>query len=195
MPIPFPSPNPPIISAAEGSHTTMDREPKIEERPQQPYAGIAADVDNEAEFRQAVDRSVPELFGWLGRRGITPDGPPFIRYLEVSGDGQPLRFEFCAPTAEAPPAEGPVRAGTLPAGSYLTYLHVGPYTHAEVDDLADARSLLSDWAEREGVTLESSESARGTAYEANVEHYLTDASREPDWSKWQTELACLIASA
>ena len=43
--------------------------------------------------------------------------------------------------------------------------------------------------------MESSESARGTAYEANVEHYLTDASREPDWSKWQTELACLIASA
>jgi effector-binding domain-containing protein len=173
----------------------MDREPKIEERPQQPYAGIAAEVDSEAEFRQAVDRSVPELFGWLGSRGIEPAGPPFIRYLELSEDGQPLRFEFCAPTAEAPAAEGRVRAGTLPAGSYLTYLHVGPYTHAEVDDLNDAHSRLIAWAEREGLDFESSTTPRGTAYEANVERYLTDASREPDWSKWQTELACLITSA
>jgi hypothetical protein len=172
----------------------MDREPKIEERPQQPYAGIAAEVSDEAEFRQAVDRSVPELFGWLGSRGIAPAGPPFIRYLELSEDGQPLRFEFCAPTAEALESEGPVRAGSLPAGRYLTYLHVGPYTHAEVDDLADARVRVNGWAERQNITLESSESARGTAYEANVEHYLTDASREPDWSKWETELACLIAS-
>ena len=65
----------------------------------------------------------------------------------------------------------------------------------EVADLNDARSLLGAWAEREAISLESSATARGTAYEANVEHYLTDASREADWSKWQTELACLIARA
>ena len=81
---------------------------------------------SEAEFRQAVDRSFPELFGWLGSHGITPAGPPFIRYLELSGEGQPLRFELGVPTGEAPDADGPVRAGTLPAGRYLTYLHVGP---------------------------------------------------------------------
>ena len=173
----------------------MEREPKIEERPQQPYAGIPAEVENEAEFRRVVDRSFPELFGWLGGQGITPAGPPFIRYLELSGAGQPLRFELGAPTAEAPDADGPVRAGTLPGGRYLTYLHVGPYTHAEVADLNDARSLVTAWAEREAISLESSATARGTAYDANVEHYLTDASREADWSKWQTELACLIASA
>ena len=77
----------------------MEREPKIEERPQQPYAGISAEVENEAEFRQAVDRSFPELFGWLGSHDIAPAGPPFIRYLELSGEGQPLRFELGAPTA------------------------------------------------------------------------------------------------
>lgn len=62
-------------------------------------------------------------------------------------------------------------------------------------DLNDARSLLSAWAEREGIGLQSSPTPRGKAYAANVERYLTDASREADWSKWQTELACLIASA
>jgi effector-binding domain-containing protein len=173
----------------------MEHEPKIEQCAEQPYAGIPAEVESEAEFRQAVDRSFPELFGWLGSHGITPAGPPFIRYLELSGEGQPLRFELGVPTGEAPDADGPVRAGTLPAGRYLTYLHVGPYTHAEVADLNDARSLLSAWAEREGIGLESSPTPRGKAYAANVERYLTDASREADWSRWQTELACLIASA
>jgi effector-binding domain-containing protein len=173
----------------------MDREPKIEERPQQPYAGIAGAAESEAEFRQAVDRSFPELFGWLGSHGIELAGAPFIRYLELSDDGQPLRFELGAPTREAPAADGPVHAGTLPAGRYVTYLHVGPYTHAEVADLNDARSRLTAWAEREGLSFESSATARGTAYEANVEHYLTDASRERDWSKWQTELTRLIESA
>ena len=172
----------------------MQREPSIEQRRQQPYAGISAEAASEAEFRQVVDRSFPELFGWLGSHGIEPAGPPFIRYLELSGEGQPLRFELGAPTREAPAADGPVHAGILPAGRYATYLHVGPYTHAEVADLADARSLLSEWAEAEGIDLEGSPTAGGTAFEANVEHYLTDASREPDWSKWQTELVYLIAS-
>ena len=175
--------------------TGMEHEPKIEERSQQHYAGISAEAESEAEFRQAADRSFPELFGWLGSHDLAPAGPPFIRYLELSAEGQPLRFEFGAPTGEAPDADGPVHAGTLPGGRYLTYLHEGPYTHAEVADLDDARSLLSAWAEREGISLESSATPRGTAYEANVEHYLTDASREADWSKWQTELACLIERA
>jgi effector-binding domain-containing protein len=171
----------------------MDREPKIEQRPEQAYAGITAQAGSEAEFRQAVDRSFPELFGWLGSHDIAPAGPPFIRYLELSEEGQPLRFELGAPTRKAPAADGPVQAGTLPGGRYATYLHVGPYTHAEVADLNDARALLTAWAEREGLSFVGSATSSGMAFDANVEHYLTDASREPDWSKWQTELAVLVA--
>ena len=173
----------------------MERDPSIEQRPEEPYAGIAAEVENEDEFRSVVDRSFPELFGWLQSHGIAPAGAPFIRYLELSRDGQPLRFELGVATGAAPEADGPVHAGVLPAGRYATLVHVGPYTHAEVDDLSDARAALSAWAERKGVGLESSATARGTAFTASVERYLTDASREPDWSRWETELACLIASA
>ena len=167
----------------------MDREPKIEERPEQPYAGIAGEAGDEEEFRSFVDRGFPELFASLGSRGIEPTGAPFIRYLELSGDGRPLRFELCAPTSKPPEADGRV----LPGGRYASYVHVGPYVHAEVDDLADARALLTAWVEREGISLESAATPRGTAYEANIEHYRTDASREPDWSKWETELAALVA--
>jgi effector-binding domain-containing protein len=173
----------------------MDHEPKIESRAEQPYVGITAEAGNEAEVRGAVDRGFPELFGWLRSRGIEPAGPPFIRYLELSHDGQPLRFELGVPTETRPDTDGPVQAGTLPAGRYAILLHVGPYTHAEVPDLKDARTELAAWAERAGVRVASSATPHGTAFEANVERYRTDASREPDWSTWETELSHLIADA
>jgi effector-binding domain-containing protein len=166
----------------------MDRGPKIEERPQQHYAGVAGEAADEGEFRRFVDAYFPELFAWLGSQGVEP-AAPFIRYLEVASDGQPLRFELGVPTPAAPNPDGRVHAGTLPAGRYATYLHVGPYTHAEVPDLNAARDELTTWAAGEGLTLAAAATPRGTAYEANVERYLTDASREPDW----TQLAFLIA--
>ena len=173
----------------------MNRQAGIEQRAEEPYAGIAGEASDESEFRSFVDRSFPELFGWLAIQGIAPAGAPFIRYLELSGDGQPRRFELGVPTAVAPDADGPLRAGALPSGRYAVLLHVGPYSHAEVDDLSDARARLAAWAEREGISLESSPTAHGTAFAASVERYLTDASREPDWSKWETELSHLIDPA
>ena len=85
--------------------------PLLEERAAQPYLGIAARVTGEAEFRSAVDRGFPELFGWLREN--------------------------------------------------------------------DERST----------------SDRGTRFRACVERYITDPSRESDWSKWKTELAYLTTSS
>ena len=173
----------------------MERAPLIQRRAAQPYVGIRGDVTSEAEFRRTVDRGFPQLFGWLRDNGIDPAGPPFIRYLEVAGDGQPLRFELGAPTATAVSGNQVVHAGELPAGRYATLLHVGPYTHSEVPDLAAARAQLNEWAGRQGLEWDSSKTASGTAFEAYIERYLTDAGREPDWSKWETELAYLIADS
>lgn len=170
----------------------MERGPMIERRTAQPYVGIRAQVASEQEFRAAVDRGFPELFGWLQNNGIQPSGAPFIRYLEVSGDGQPLRVELGAPTGSEVSSNGPVHADVLPAGRYATLLHVGPYSSAKVADLADARAELLEWARGQGVEWNGSETPRGTAFGACVERYLTDPRSEPDWSKWRTELAYLI---
>jgi effector-binding domain-containing protein len=171
----------------------MDRGPLIQRRSAQPYVGIGADVSTEPEFRRAVDRGFPELFGWLRTNQIEPSGPPFIRYLEVAGEGQPLRFELGAPTAAAVSGDDRIHADELPAGRYATLLHVGPYNSSDVPDLRAARAELREWARRQGFEWNSSKTARGTAFEACIERYLTDASREPDWSKWETELAYLVA--
>ena len=61
----------------------MNHEPRIEQRAEEPYAGMAGEASDEGEFRSFIDRSFPELFGWLGSRGIAPAGAPVIRYLEL----------------------------------------------------------------------------------------------------------------
>jgi GyrI-like small molecule binding domain len=173
----------------------MERAPLIQRRAAQPYVGIRANVSTEAEFRKAVDRAFPDLFGWLRDHRIEPTGPPFIRYLEVDGGGQPLRFELGAPTPASVPGDDVVRSDELPAGRYGTLLHVGPYTSSEVPDLGSAHDELLEWGRRQGIEWAGSKTADGTAFEACIERYLTDARREPDWSKWETELAYLIAGS
>jgi effector-binding domain-containing protein len=171
----------------------MTPQPQIEHRGPQPYLGIRAQVRGEAEFRQAVDRGFPELFAWLQENEIELAGPPFIRYVELDPQGDPLEIELAVPVATAVSSPNRIRGGALPTGRYATLLHVGPYNSTEVPDLASARTELLRWADREGVELERSTTDRGTEFRACVERYITDPSQEPDWSKWETELAYLTA--
>jgi hypothetical protein len=171
----------------------MTHQPLVERRHAQPYLGIRCSADDEAAFRAAVDGAFPELFRWLADHGVHPTGPPLIRYLVLSRDGDPREFEVGAPVAKAATGDGRVRAGALPAGSYVTVLHVGPYVHEDVPGLGDARSALLEWAQREGIAWDCWQLERGTAFRGCVEHYLVDPSQEADWSKWRTEIAYLAA--
>jgi effector-binding domain-containing protein len=175
----------------------MTPQPQVERRPAQPYLGIRARVTDEAELRRAVDRGFPELFGWLQENDVAPAGPPFIRFVELDGGGDPREIEMAVPVATAVSSPGPgrIQSGALPAGRYATLLHVGPYASSEVPDLSAARTALLGWAEEQGVELESSPTEEGTEFRACVERYITDPSQEPDWSKWETELAYLTAEA
>jgi hypothetical protein len=168
----------------------MRNEPQIQQRAEQPYVAIPARVTTEAEFRQAADSGFPELFGWLKEHGIEPTGPLFIRYLLVDEGGQPLEIELAVPCAEGVSGGGRVQAGVLPAGRYVTLLHIGPYRSETAPDLAAARTALEAWARERGIVY-SSQTDRGSALPGCVEHYLTGPVEEPDHSKWQTELARL----
>jgi hypothetical protein len=138
-------------------------------------AAIAAGVP------AAVDRAFPQLFAWLGQHGVEPTGPPFIRYHEVDDAGEPLGLDVGAPLPGHHEGGGAVRADILPAGRYITQVHVGPYTHATVPDLGGARDALRDWIE-----------TRAIASGCLIEHYRVGPPLESDWTKWETELACLI---
>jgi hypothetical protein len=92
------------------------------------------------------------------------------------------------------PAEEHIRHDELPAGRYLTMLHVGPYRSETERDLGDARATLIDWAERQGIVY-ALETERGLALPCAVDHLLVSPGTEPDFTKWETELAYLIVES
>jgi effector-binding domain-containing protein len=109
-------------------------EPTIELRPAQAYLGIGGAItDGVPAF---VDRAFPQLFSWLREHAVEPAGPPFIRYRELDTDGEPLELEVGAPVNIDARGDERVRADALPAGRYLTMLHVGPYRSETALDLA-----------------------------------------------------------
>jgi hypothetical protein len=170
----------------------MNDEPRIEQRAALRYVAIPCHVKEDG-VAAAVDPAFPELFGWLGDRGIEPLGPPFIRYLETDPQGEPLELEVAVAAGARVLGDEHVRADAVPASRYVTLLHTGPYRHAVKPDLATARAAMQDWAKKEGVGLDSQRTDRGVAWGCYVEQYLVGPVDEPDYSKWTTELMYLAS--
>jgi len=164
-------------------------EPQISLREARPYLGIRAPVTHG--IRDFADSAFPELFGWLFQNGVTPAGPPFLRYHEVDRVGEPLDAEAGVPVERRPAGNGRVRADALPAGRYLTALHVGPYRSDAMPDLSDARAELVAWAQDNGIVY-GSETERGLRFPCALEQFLVGPADDPDFTKWQTEFAYLI---
>jgi len=164
-------------------------EPAIELREPQPYLGIhAPSLDG---IRRFADTAFPELFTWLREHEIAPAGPPFIRYYEVDHAGEPLDVEVGVPVERAPEGDVRVRGDALPAGSYLTFLHVGPYTSDSMPDLSDARSEVLAWAEDNRIEF-SQDSERGQTFPCAFEQYRIGPVDSPDFTRWETEFAYLV---
>jgi effector-binding domain-containing protein len=163
----------------------VDEAPEITQRPAQPYAGIRAWVTMAA-VGSVADR-IPEIFGWLGARGITPVGPPFFRYHVIDMEGQ-LEVEAGVPVASAIDDDGDIRAGTLPAGRFAVTTHTGA-----PDTLVAPTAELLAWAQERGLTWDMSRTDAGERWGCRVEFYLTNPAEQPDLTKWQTQLAFRLA--
>jgi effector-binding domain-containing protein len=163
----------------------MSTPPEVTSRPEQPYVAIRADV-TWAELAGLAHR-FGEVFGWLAERGLAPVGAPFFRYNVIDMERQ-LNVEAGVPVAAAVEGDDLVIAGTLPAGRYATYLHVGPY-----DGLVGAVDALLRWADAQGLELDASSAEDGEHWGCRLEIYRTDPSEQPDATKWETQLALKLA--
>jgi effector-binding domain-containing protein len=163
----------------------VDVSPEIIQRPAQPYVGISGWVTM-ATLSSVADR-IPEIFGWLGREGIAPAGPPFFRYHVIDMERQ-LQVEAGVPVASAVEGEGAIQAGTLPAGRFAVMTHAGA-----PDTLAGATGELLDWAKARGLDWDVSQTEAGEQWGCRLEFYLTNPAEEPDMSKWETQLAFRLA--
>lgn len=158
---------------------------EVTERVAQPYVGIGGQVTM-ATLGSVADR-IPEIFGWLGARGIAPAGPPFFRYHVIDMERQ-LEVEAGVPVASAVEGDGNVQPGTLPAGRYATLLHVGAPPTLEA-----ATAALLDWAAERNLAWDVSETGAGEKWGCRLEFYLTDPAEQPDLTKWETQLAFRLA--
>ena len=164
----------------------MDVAPEITQQAAVPYAGISSWVTMET-VGTVADR-IPEIFGWLGARGIAPAGPPFFRYHVIDMSRQ-LLVEAGVPVATAvAEAGGDVRGGTLPAGQFAVMTHTGA-----PDTLMAATAALLKWAEARGLSWDVSQGGDGERWGCRVEFYLTNPAEQPDMTQWQTELAFRLA--
>jgi effector-binding domain-containing protein len=163
----------------------MPTAPRIVERAEQPYVAVSGRVTMET-IGAIADR-LPEVFAWLGARGLEPAGAPFFRYDRIDMERQ-LEVEAGVRVTAAAAADGEVLAGVLPAGRYASVTHVG-----HPDGLADATTALLDWAPRQGLAWDVTETPEGQRWGCRLEVYKTDPAEQPDMGRWETELLFRLA--
>ncbi len=106
------------------------------------------------EAEEVFVRSFAEAFVHLERLGAAADGPPFVIYHGLPEGDEPYPVEMCAPVARTiDPPEG-WRLQWLPAGAFVTALHVGSYdtldeTYDEIRAWMRAHDLVSAGPPRE----------------------------------------------
>lgn len=166
-------------------NTTPKADPRIEERPEQPYVFVRRTIRMDS-FAQIADR-LPGIIGWLGARGAEPAGAPFFRYRVIDMAGE-LDLEAGVPVAAAVEGEGDIRPGVLPAGRYVTVTHVG-----HPDELLGVTAEVLAWARGRGLAWDMAETAQGERWGCRLESYKTDPRVQPDMAKWEVELAFRLA--
>lgn len=160
-------------------------EPRIVDRGEQPYVGIAEVVTMQT-FNVIADR-IPEVFGWLAARGLEAAGSPFFRFDLVDMERE-LEVEAGVPVHSAVPVDGEVLCGVLPAGRYVTATHVG-----HPDELVQATADVFDWAAEQELTWDAWDTPAGRRWRCRLSVLKTDPAVEPDVSKWETELVFRLA--
>ena len=168
-------------------------EPRIATKQALPYLAVRCEITEGVPA--AIDAAFPKFMQRLGERGVALAQAPFIRILEVDEDGEPLLLECGAPVAAGTDGEGDVYAAELPAGRYVTATHVGAYRSEDKRDLGDARAELLDWMEREGIAYSRPRDGGGEVIACGYDQLHVSPPMEPDFTKWETELAYLVIDA
>ncbi|WP_051570829.1 helix-turn-helix domain-containing protein [Cryptosporangium arvum] len=125
------------------------------------------------EIATALAESLPTVFGYAQRHGLTITGPPFARYPEVGMGSLVIEGGI---TVAAPPSaalDDGIEALAIPAGRAVVALHRGPY-----DCLPESYQEIERWMRDQGLS----------AAAAPWETYLTDPGERPDPATWETEI-------
>jgi effector-binding domain-containing protein len=149
----------------------------LEQRAPQPTVSIRASIPV-AQLTEAQGESLRALWSFLTQSGITPAGPPFVRYHTFGPRETDL--ETGIPVAAAVSGQGRIIPGELPGGTAITTWHIGSH-----DRLGEAYGRLEAWLTEHGRDKD------GAAWEV---YWWIDPTREPNpatWpapAEWRTQL-------
>jgi effector-binding domain-containing protein len=157
--------------------------PTVVTRPEQPYVAITGEVTMQ-QIAALADRT-PEVFAWLAERGITPAGPPFLRYRVIDME-RTLRIETGVPVPAPVTGSGDVHGGVLPAGRYLTATHSG-----HPDGLERATGVFLSWADEHGLAFDRTDTPDGDQWACRLEVYKDEPGTPME--QWETDLVFRLA--
>jgi len=153
--------------------------PRIDARAERATVGIRRRVPFRGMLAER-DRMLRELIGWLDAHRTDAEGPFFLRLHTVDMAAE-MDIEVGAVSSARP--DGPVTAGTMPAGRYAVLAY---RRHS-----LQANRLLLSWAAEQEFPFDVVTTDAGDAWAGRFEIYLTDPRTEPRKTLWVTELAFL----
>jgi hypothetical protein len=166
----------------------MTQAPTLVRRDATPYIAMAVTAEM-TELDTLVPRRWADVAASMAERGLTPSGPPLIRYLVID---MPARMEVHVgfPVREPEASGHGLVAGVVPAGRYATLVHDGP-----VEGLVAANEAVQRWARDRGIELQSGDGLRGSEWEGRLETYLSGPEADPETQSIRAEVAYLLVEA
>jgi effector-binding domain-containing protein len=162
--------------------------PQIESLSSLGYIGIRSQVFI-GTLASVIPKHIDESMDWLSGKGITPIGPPIIRYHmcpTVPSDDAPLEVCIGWPVSDAIMAESPFVYDVLPEGKYASLVYEG------IENGIAGNEALIAWARNNGIIWDSWEVTDGDGFFGRVEHLLDGPEDDPDPSKWRTKVSIMI---
>ncbi len=165
----------------------MIDEPRLENRKEQPYVAIRAQVP--IPFGSYLGPLWAEVEAWLKNKGVLPpaSGPAIIRYL-TTDMSKKLDIDVGFTVDRRLPGSGRILSDVLPAGRYATLRYTGSYRGKGI---YKATVALLEWAQEQKVVWDTTERDGVEWWNGRVEYYLSDPAKEKDPKKYRTELAFL----
>lgn len=162
---------------------TQVSEPRIDYYPERQYMGIRTQTPMKGMFK-VVDKLRKEVTTWLEEKGTVPTGAPFLRYHVIDMAGE-MDIEVGIPVESVLSGDERVRPGLLPAGRYASLIYIG-------HGLTGNKALLK-FGQDNNLVWDRWDDAKGDAFAARYEAYLTDPKVEHRKTKWEIELAIKLA--
>jgi effector-binding domain-containing protein len=162
--------------------------PVKKRRKKQPYLAVRSRLL----ARQIKKRGMlflPEVRSYMVEQGIDASGPAFLRYQTIEFTGE-MDVEFGIFTDKLYNGNGPIRAGFLPAGSYVSVTWLGSY-----EGLPEVDAMLMGWGQQKHMEWDMASTEAGLFFGCRIFIFHRTPRVELDPTRYETEVAIKLKNA